>query len=133
MKSKIFFHIFIPLLLGAVLYLLLCPEAFISRGFYALLGVRPPAIGCGPVLRLIRNHLADMLWAWALTCCASLALGRGRGYFAAAAAIGTGIFVELAQRTLGTGTFDWLDIALEALAALAAALCIARAERRKPQ
>lgn len=133
MKSKLFFHIFIPLFAGAGLYLLLCPEAFVSRGFYALLGIRPPAIACGGALRPIRNHLADMLWAWALTCCASLALGRGKGFHAAAAAIGTGLFVELAQRTLGVGTFDWLDVALEALAALAAALCIARSERRKPQ
>ena len=133
MKSKLFFHIFIPLIMGAALYLLLCPEAFLSRGFYALLGVRPPAIACGGVLRPVRNHLADMLWAWALTCCASLALGRGKGMCAAAAAAGTGIFVELAQLALGIGTFDWLDAALELAAAAAAGAYVVFTERRERQ
>ena len=72
MKSKLFFRVFIPLALGAALYVLLCPETFLSRGFYALSGLRPPEIACGgAALRLVRNHLTDILWAWALTCCAS--------------------------------------------------------------
>jgi hypothetical protein len=129
MKQRLFLHIFIPLLIGGGLYLLLCPEAFVSRWFYALLGMDPPAIADGPLLRVIRNHLADMLWAWALTCSAWLVLGRCRA--AAVAAICTGIFVELAQGALGVGTFDWLDIALEALTAIAAALYLA--ERRQTQ
>ena len=135
MKKTVFFHIFIPLLLGTGLYLLLCPEAFVSRGVYALLGLKPSgAIAWdGAVLRLIRNHLADMLWAWALACSAALVLGRGKSLWAAGAAIGTGIAVELAQRALGTGTFDWLDILLEALAAIAAGLWIAHAEGRRPE
>ena len=131
MKRKQFLHIFIPLLIGGGLYLLLCPEAFVSRWVYGLLGAVPPAIGgtLGPV----RNHLADMLWAWALTWGAYLALGRGHCRGAAVAAVCTGIFVELAQGALGVGTFDWLDIALETLAAIAAALYIARTERRQTQ
>ena len=131
---KFFCRVILPLAVGAGLYLLLCPEAFLSRGFYALLGAAPTRIACeGVFLRLVRNHLADMLWAWALTCCAAMALGRGRGFRAAAVAAGTGLFVELAQRALGVGTFDWLDLALEALAAVAAGLWIAHAERREAQ
>ena len=133
MKSKLFFRVFIPLALGAALYVLLCPEAFLSRGFYALTGLRPPAIGGGAVLRLVRNHLADMLWAWALTCCVSAVLGRGKGYAAAAVAAGTGIFVELAQQALGVGTLDWLDAALELAAAAAAGAYIVYSERRERQ
>ena len=129
MKRKLFLHIFIPLFIGGALYLLLCPEAFISRWFYALAGMDPPAIAGGALLRAVRNHLADMLWAWALTCSAWLVLGRCRA--AAAAAICAGFLVELAQGALGIGTFDWLDAALEALTAAAAALYLA--ERRQTQ
>ena len=134
MKSKLFFRVFIPLALGAALYVLLCPEAFVSRGFYALTGLRPPEIACGgAALRLVRNHLADMLWAWALTCCASLALGPGKGVHAAAIAAVTGLLVELVQQRLGVGTFDWLDAALELAAAAAAGAYIIYSERRERQ
>lgn len=134
MKTKLFFHIFIPLCIGGALYLLLCPEAFVSRLVWGLLGAAPPEIACGgAALRLVRNHLADMLWAWALTCCASLALGPGKGVHAAAIAAVTGLLVELVQQRLGVGTFDWLDAALELAAAAAAGAYIIYSERRERQ
>ncbi len=129
MKLKSVSRIVIPLALGAAIYLLLCPETFLSRWFYALPGLRPPAISAGGALvRLVRNHLPDMLWAFALTCCVSRVLG-GRPRTAVLIAAGTGLFAELLQRAMGVGTFDWLDVALEALAAAAAVLC----ERRQTQ
>ena len=93
MKRKLLFHILISLALGGGMYLLLRPEALITRWCYGLLGAAPPAAVVGPALRLLCNHLADMLWAWALTCSAYLSLGREYCRAAAIAAVCTGIFV----------------------------------------
>lgn len=130
-------HIGLSLGLGIAYYALFRPEArvtlWLARAFHMpMLG--HAALPHGWLTRLIHCHLADFLWAYALTFSlhlVSLLFGTpGRRAFIAS--LGMAVMMELMQLVgFAGGTFDAWDIAAQVLATLAARLLIHLITREK--
>ncbi len=124
----------LPLVLGGLCYVLLRPDTWISAAVYALTGLEPPALSPAGVwavpAALARNFLPDCLWAAALAAAVRLCLGRSPAAGAASLALGAGL--ELAQLPGWLpGTFDWADLALEAVSIAAMLLWIDYTENKE--
>lgn len=111
----------LPLAAGAAIYLTLRRDSYVGSFVGALLGLpeRESAAGPSGFSAFLRDHAADMLWAYALAFAVCAVTGGGRRARRAALCVclGFAALVESAQ-LLGafSGTFDPLDILLEALA-----------------
>ena len=134
-------NILLPIFLGTILYCLISPEVFLVQWLDANLGfnITLENIGGGNLdnlvlsvmFRFVRNHLMDMLWAYALVFALGFLLDMDNKtakldlwkIFAI-----TGIFsaiTEFCQLLQGVqGTFDHWDILLEILAELLAVFII---------
>ena len=118
-------NILIPLLSGLLIYLFFRKDAYIL----VLIGNRiqlpelPESACPGWLTALFRNSVSDMLWAYALTFAVRSAVGysRKKGNVIFVICVGFEILTEAAQNTgLVHGTFDVLDMILEAFS-----ICIA--------
>lgn len=119
-RSNLFYalHILLPLLLGFGLYVFFRPEVLAVRVVFAALPFDLPQVPEGPwgstlVIRLLRCHAADFLWAYALATALFWA-GVRYGYplgKSIAFSICADLLMELLQITpCLSGTFDPLDI-----------------------
>lgn len=80
MKRKwfdIFINVAVPIIIGAVLYYLFCPDiAFVQRiDSWAGTGLHLSVVSDCFVYRIIRNYLFDFLWAYSLMSGAVLLCG----------------------------------------------------------
>ena len=118
-------NIGIPLLLGGLLYWFFRADAFVSvvlRRLLALPAPQAPALPAG-LTRLLTYYAADILWAYSLAFAVTPILGQDRRSLRLGRwiCIGFEALLELLQRFgVLPGTFDVLDIVLEA-----AAICLA--------
>ena len=129
MKNRLFWwcNIGFPLLCGAILYLIFCPETRLC----ALVSARLPfpittfgaAAGSLPVF--VRCYLMDMLWAYSLIFALTRVTGGKKclpGFIIAAA---FEIAAEMLQSVgIMPGIFDRMDILLEITASLLGTLMI---------
>lgn len=125
-------NIFVPLVLGTVLYVFLRPDTYITSLFYKLLQIEEYSIFekialPGWVEVACRNFIPDILWAYALTIAVGAILQEKRVFPVTTVVICTlfDFVVELGQKIgLWSGTFDWWDMGLEFCATVLAALVI---------
>ncbi|MCQ2425805.1 MAG: hypothetical protein MJ070_06635 [Lachnospiraceae bacterium] len=122
----------IPLAVGLLLYVLFCPETyvtrFVSRVFPAFTaGTAVVPLPETPVFSAIRCWGFDFLWAYALVFALGLITGTGKGQLGLAVTVAAGFEVlsELLQRFGAIpGTPDVLDVLTEISATLIGALII---------
>lgn len=127
-KKKILYiivNIFLPLLLGAILYFLFCPSVWFVKVFYSVLEVNVNIdlnILDRVFVRFLRNYLFDFLWAYALTSSVRLFVTkREHAFLCVLVAVCLGSVMELFQLwNLAYGTFDFWDIAIECLGSITA-------------
>ena len=120
----------IPLIAGLTVYLLFRPDAYIAQKIYSVIHVSPLRIEIrGWTGEIIRNHLADIMWAYAFMSFLGLILSENRkerllSLISVSVQI---VLTEVCQKTgMIPGTFDILDIIFEILAACLAMLFINR-------
>lgn len=117
-------HAVVALTLGLGYYLLRRPDAFLTRVVAAYLRIdvaTPPGSGDGLLLRLIDGHLADFLWAYALTFSVNAAtiLLRQPLWRTFVMALAADCAMELFQGFgLMSGTFDVWDIMFQIAATI---------------
>lgn len=113
-------YLIIPIVLGGLLYWLLCPDVFVVRIADSIMPIRRNAsILSNPFILIIRNHLLDALWSFSLYCTLLLVLGNYKS--ALATALVFLVWIECLQiYDWCTGTFDVIDILAEVSALLLA-------------
>lgn len=139
-KITYLFQIVLPLVLGAVFYLWIKPNAWCSNIFYNIFNLKKPTAfdeNCIPFLgSFIKHQLCDILFAYSLTIAMVFVLRKEKhGLFLACgiAAMFETIF-EVAQLCGFPGNFDPLDILAEVAITLAVLLCMViyqKIKRRK--
>lgn len=121
-------HILIPLLAGAVVYVLWVPTAYVSQIVYKVSGLHPvPGAGSAGTGSFITCFLGDFLWAYSLLFLVALiTVHRKRDLIPALIlCILFECGTECLQLTpLMSGTFDFCDIAIEILANLLGCMMI---------
>ena len=108
-------NVCLPLSVGALFYWTFRPDAVVSGWLDVMFGACPfraAETEGSPCPPLIRNHLADFLWAYSFTAMQSVFGKRIRTVLAVSA--GFTFLAEWAQRFPGIpGVFDWCDVAVE--------------------
>lgn len=122
----LFLNIFIPLVLGLLLYLFTKPENYISlfvSQFYSF-----PTFNCSsPIMEFINNWGCDFLWAYSLSAILFELFKsfKHSWIFSSLISISLGISMELLQYyNVVAGTFDVWDIIVEIIAVIVSILII---------
>ena len=108
----------LPLIVGAILYYLLCPEVYFVKALDHILPVslHIPYDTMNGWGRLFRNYVFDFLWALSLMAAVFLAAGDDMGF--RKKSIGIAIALEIILEVIQVipeiaGTFDICDILIE--------------------
>lgn len=121
-RSYLLGNIFIPLLIGGVIYYIFAPNVIFVKTINPFLGIRHPFSIIAPhnyVWQFIRYYLLDMLWSYSLVIslffmqsndCVSI------GKVFLIACVFSLLLETLQLLSTSWGTFDWLDIVFEILA-----------------
>ena len=130
-KYGIILNIVLPIIIGTLIYLILSPNAYVTKFFWRIMDVQNPfshinIMSMPLVIRLVRFHLCDALWAYALTYSVVSIIGKNdlksilKGCYISAVFL---IIIEGVQ-ILGyvVGTFDFIDILIQIIAALLAGI-----------
>ncbi len=131
-KQRRFFYwlnICIPLLVGLILYLSFRKDAFISVFWGKYLPLPAPLFKSLPewLSLFLRNYASDILWAYSLGFAIQLVLGRSKRsrLHTLVVCLCFEVILEVLQRFgVIRGTFDYLDILLEACSICLALLVI---------
>ena len=122
-KQHMFYalNISASLVIGLIIYLCYRPDTYVSQAVYNLLGISPDIgvfVKLLPtwLLLFIRNYLADIIWAYALTFTICYILwNQNKSMFPIFGIVA--VFescIEVSQKVgIMSGTFDWFDIFLE--------------------
>ena len=122
LKNKYFLrylvHVFLPIAFGAVIYVLMRPDTYVSSWIYKLLGLQAPEkMLFIPrwLYTFITGHAADILWAYSLSHAVFWILDGGFGCWLPTIICFTfAVSIESMQLLpFLSGTFDWWDILLE--------------------
>lgn len=124
-------NIFLPILVGGIIYIIADPYSYPARFFFGVVHVQLSFAknNWGQVLIFLRNYGCDFLWAYALNYLVdfilwdfkSARLSRWLLVFVICTTFGS--LLELCQRLgLMRGTFDVIDILAEALAGVLAGI-----------
>ena len=119
-------NIFIPLVLGSVIYLLLANNTIINdlTGINTFINITSHSI-----LGVLRFYIVDALWAYSLTFSLSLFCKNNT---AAIIAFSSGLAWETLQRTsYVAGTCDYIDICMYFMASLIALMILNKKEHIK--
>jgi hypothetical protein len=128
--GSIMINIFLPLLIGAIIYYLISPEVIFVKQIDSFFGSGlhvPNAATGNLIVKIMRNYLLDMMWGYALFFTLFYLLGNnaanlGKTFLIAVPFLVT---VEMLQLTpIAKGTFDVCDILVECLAGIIAAFII---------
>ena len=108
----------LPLIVGAILYYLLCPEVYFVKALDYILPVslHIPYDMMNGWGRLFRNYIFDLLWALSLMAAVFLAAGDDMGFRKKSIGIASAleILLEVIQVIPEiAGTFDICDILIE--------------------
>lgn len=129
-RTFLIINIVIPIVTGAVIYYLLSPGVDFVRLFDKTLGIsRNPIVYVfdNTFIRLFRNYIPDMLWAYALlfSVYAINVTNKAEKWKLLLITMAFSGLLEVIQLTPYIhGTFDPMDIVVEFLAELIAALFI---------
>ena len=113
-------HVFLPIAIGSLIYILIRPDTYVSNWIYERLGFQ--AQGDVPLMfqpkwlyTFLTGHAADILWAYSLAHAVFWILGGGFGcWLPTIICIAFAVGIESMQLfPLLSGTFDWWDILLE--------------------
>ena len=134
-------NVFLPLLAGLAVYILLRPDTLVSGWFYRVLPFLKPeklpvTAAASRIRRFLSFYVPDMMWAYAFTSTVYLIFGISRRSVLPAVAISIAFFTftELAQKfAVISGTFDILDILIEAAATALSIIIISLCVRRNPK
>ena len=123
MKQHMFYalNISISLVIGLIVYVCYRPDTYVSQAVYNLLGISHDIGGFANwlptwLLLFIRNYLADIIWAYALTFTICYILwNQNKSMFPIFSIVAVfEICIEVSQKVgIMSGTFDWFDIFLE--------------------
>lgn len=122
------------LCIGALFYLFFRKETYLHTFLQTYFQYAPPFIPVrNPILTVLCNHIGDFLWAYALSSALYWIFPKNRyaavSAFVGASVLGTGL--ELLQKSeIFSGTFDWLDILAEIIAAGLAVILIQRSLKK---
>ena len=125
MKRKIVFwiaNIFIPLLIGGVVYILFRPDTYFSQYIFNKLNFIP-VIDSEPtlIIKFIKYYLCDILWAYSLTFAVLFVFQNETNRFIASLSICIvfEMITEFVQLwNLIPGTFDFVDMVNECVTTL---------------
>lgn len=128
--------VLLPLIIGATLYYIYCPEVWFVQKVDYLFGIEHVRIAhkSGGIYRLIRNYFFDFIWGYTLANATYIIFNNNAKPMIVCLAIPTllGTTMELLQLfNLAQGTFDVWDIAAEILGASLGAFIIHFYLRRK--
>ena len=123
-KSRIIVGIILPLLLGMMIYIILSPNSYITTSFWRVFRIDNP-FGMLKVsnmhwsIKLVRFYLCDFLWALALFQSMFLILQDENTLIVFILVLLFCIAFELFQKaSVISGSFDYMDIAVEGVAGL---------------
>ena len=127
-KKTYIANIFIPIILGTIIYFVFRPDTYISiylRQLFYIAGWNPfSIIGLNyPAVIYLRNFGCDILWAYALVFAVHYFFDKTTRslYLTAAICLGFDFFIELLQYiNIISGTFDMMDVIVEAVATFVA-------------
>lgn len=127
-------HALTALFLGLVYYLIRRPDILVSRLVFRLTGLQIPqawSLYTHPLLRITDSHLADFLWAYALTfSIGAVYYGRRNWHVGLITCLVSDCFMEMTQGFhLLSGTFDWMDILVQVGATLLVQWMMLKMER----
>lgn len=131
------FHVFIPIVIGTLIYYLLSPEVIFVKQIDRCLGMSfHLSVLCkeNVIFQFIRNHFLDMLWGYALVFALFFALGNNAAVIRKTflIAFSFSAIMEFLQLTsMGKGTFDVWDIVALFLADVIAVFIIKFLLRRR--
>ena len=130
-KKVYLINILLPLITGAVFYIVLRSDTYIARCFYQMFHLEYAfEIKDNFCITFVRNYVCDMFWAYALMMTLWLALDKTELYKVSFIAFLFAAFVECSQiRGVIKGTFDIGDILLEGIAIGIASFVIKRIEK----
>ncbi|MGN0317844.1 MAG: hypothetical protein ACI4E1_07940 [Lachnospira sp.] len=139
-KERLFIsaNIAIPVIAGAVIYYLFCPNVIFVRAldcvFLKMAEIRNICSVNIPAVSFFRNYFLDMLWSYALVFTVFIFLKENgnslKNTFFITATYAAAL--EFVQAIPGvSGTFDWLDILAEFLSEVIAIIFIKMHMRRK--
>lgn len=123
-------NILIPLFSGLILYLLFRSDTYVSQFIYGIFAIpKNAAILCGDsrFFKFIRFYACDILWAYSLTFLLSLIIGHKsiQNIIVFIIALSFDGTIEFLQKfDIIPGTFDIIDILLEAVITVFALLII---------
>lgn len=115
-------NVVLPILTGTMIYILLSPNAFITKAFWSVIGKDNPFSGIQihtmPYgIQFIRYHICDFLWAMALYSTVILVMGNDKIRWSILVATVFIVGMEGLQLSDAiSGTFDVKDIVVEVLA-----------------
>jgi len=123
-------NILVPVIIGAVIYYLVSPDViFVKKSDEILFGGIhvTKEVAYHPFIRMIRNFLPDMIWAYALTFTVFLIFCNEKKGLLISFII-SAVFLILMETVqllpFVAGTFDVMDIILEILALAVAVMVI---------
>lgn len=129
--------VMIPLMIGALLYYIMCPEVFFVKIIERYLDLNihiEYRVEQNIVTKFFRNYFFDYIWAFALTNALNLifesdTMAHLKSCFIS---VMVGIFLEVSQLIrVVYGTFDVLDILSEILGTVSAIIIIIVIRRKK--
>ena len=128
-------HALAALFLGLMYYLIRRPEILVCRIIFHLTKLQFPQawdLFPHPLLRITDGHLADFLWAYALTfSVGAVYYGKNNWRVGLVMCLAADCIMELMQGfRLLSGTFDWMDILVQISATLLVQWMMHRMERR---
>lgn len=139
-KERLFIsaNIAIPVIAGAVIYYLFCPNVIFVRAldciFAKMAEIRNICSVNINAVSFFRNYFLDMLWSYALVFAVFIFLKESRNSLRKTFVI-TAVFAALLELMQAipavSGTFDWLDILAEILSEVIAIIFIKMHMRRK--
>lgn len=123
-RKRLLFGVFLPLFIGAIIYIVLSPNAYLTKLFWNMIRIDNPFVGVRVskmhiVVRMIRYYLCDFMWALALTQSIIVILGDKNLLISGFVGIGFCSVCEIAQLFDSVpGTFDHIDLIVENLAVI---------------
>ncbi len=120
-------NIFIPLVIGSLIYCIFKPESYVSMMLYGVFNCSSFAIEPNFFTNILKNYFCDICWSYSLVFSCALILKKERYclYISMIINVFLVLFIETCQLTsLISGTFDWNDIILQCLSGLFAAWII---------
>lgn len=135
--KKIILFLVLPLAIGGVLYYFFCPEVFFVKKMDSLFNINIHLTvfdSLSKPIRFVRNYFFDLLWAYALAGVICLFCDNNAhavwGSIVGATLLGAAM--EILQLIgVAPGTFDFWDIFVECLGAMAGVLIIKTTRRNK--